>query len=107
MDDEESTEVDVTPETLAFMGQPMTRTEVVRLVQPLRAALLSTFHGTMTSLAMIALQARDSETKDKARNTFKELHEVFAEIDAFDARLSKLLKGDPTWCSDDKDATND
>lgn len=106
MDDDESKVDDISPELQEFMEEPMSRIEVIRLLQPLRSAILSTFHGSMTSLGLIAQQATDAEARDKAIKTFKELNQVFAEIEAFDVRLGRLLKGDPLWAHKGEDGVD-
>jgi len=107
LDDDEKNSLQVTPELASFMAEPMSRVEVIRLVQPLRSAILSIFQGTMTSLAMAALQADDPELKEKAKSTFEQLNEVFSEIDVFDLRLGQLLKGDRDWAHHDGDAVSE
>ena len=104
MDDDKSTPTFITPEQKAFLIEPMSRIEVVQLVQPRRSSILSIFHGAMTSLTMLALTSENPDIKDKARKSFEELRDVFAEIDQFDERLGKLLAGDPEWALD-KDGT--
>ena len=107
MDEEEKQHPTITPEQSAFLSEPMSRIEVLQLVQPLRSAILSTFHGAMTSLTMVALTSENADMKDKARKSFEELREVFAEIDQFDERLTKLLAGDREWALDKDGTTNE
>ncbi|EZP62674.1 hypothetical protein [Pseudomonas sp. RIT357] len=107
MDDDERKIEEISPELTEFLSEPMTRFEVISLLQPLRSALLSTFHGSMTALGLIALHATDEEIKEKAKKTFKELDDVFEEIDTFDNRLGKLLKGDPNWPHENGDTVNE
>jgi hypothetical protein len=107
MDKDDSDDPMVSPELHSFLMQPMTRIEVIQLVQPLRSAVLSVFQGTMTSLALLAMHSENPEAKEKAREKFTDLHDVFTDIEAFDSRLEKLLQGNELWAQDDGSPTNE
>lgn len=105
MDDEK--DLEATPELLNFLNEPMTRGEVVQLVQPLRSALLPVFHGAMTSLALVALHGEDEAARHKAKKAFEELRTVFDAIDLFDKRMDRILSAKSPWASDEEEATNE
>lgn len=91
----------------AHLSQPMSRFEVISLVQPLRAALMPLFQASMNSLALLITQSNDQETTDKARKSFDELRDIFKHVDDFDDRLDRLFEGKDTWEGKDQEPTND
>lgn len=95
------------PEVLKFLAQPMTRVEVIQLLQPLRSIVLSLFRGSMLSMASMAKHSPDEEMREKANEIFKDLDEVFAKIEEFDERLGTIINGKLPWESSEDDATHE
>lgn len=107
MDHNDDDDIIVPPGLSEFLDQPMTRREAVRLLQPLRSALLSVFGGTMTTLGHDAMHSESEEARAKARKTFEELYGVFAEIEQFDKRMGDLLNCKKPSDESGQDPTNE
>ncbi len=94
----------MTPEEEAFLDEPMSRLEVIQLVQPLRATIIPLFQASMTSLMLHISQSSDQKLREKAKQSFDDLHPLFQEIEKFDTRITRLFKATPTWQVPDEDS---
>lgn len=83
----------VTPEIAEFLRQPMTRLDVIHLVQPLRAALIPLVGAAMTSLVILSKDAKSEEDRERVKASYSEIADIFAALDKFDATLVSLLDG--------------
>ncbi|MBK3510746.1 hypothetical protein [Pseudomonas sp. MF6747] len=96
MDDESVDDEPVSPEVKKYLSEPMTRLEVVNLVQPLRGALIPLISASMNSLAILTKEASSEESRKRAKDSYHELGEIFTFLDKFDATLDLLLDGKET-----------
>ena len=96
MDDEIVGDEPVSPEVMKSLREPMTRLEVVNLVQPLRGALVPLVSSSMSALAILTKEASSEESIKRAKDTYHELGEIFKFLDQFDAILDLLLDGKET-----------
>ena len=95
--DNDDGEIDVSDEAAKFLSQPITRLEVIQLVQPLRGLVIPIFHAAMTSLVVIMNESEDKESREKAMKSFDELREIFGYLEKFDDRVDMMLSGKKTW----------
>lgn len=107
MDDDDVKYEDNTPEQRLHLSKPMSRLEVLSLVQPLRGALMPLFQASMNSLALLITHSNDDAMTDKARKSFDELKDIFRRIDDFDNRLNRIYQGKAPLERDDQELTND
>lgn len=90
-----------------FLDQPVTRLELVQMVQPLRGVVIPLFQAAMNSLAILVSELEDGENKDKARKSFEELDKIFDFLDKFDDRIDNIFEAKPTWTSRKKDTDDE
>jgi hypothetical protein len=107
MDDDEVKYEDNTPEQRLHLSKPMSRLEVISLVQPLRGALMPLFQASMSSLTLLITHSNDDAMTDKARKSFDELKDIFRHIDNFHARLDRIYQGKAPFETEDKELTDD
>ncbi len=96
MDEEEKDNAPVSSEIAKFLREPMTRLEVINLVQPLRGTLVPLISSSMSSLAILTKDATSEENRKRAKDSFHELGEIFSFLEQFDATLDLLLDGKET-----------
>lgn len=95
MDDLDSGQLNLDPKIAEFLSGPATMIDVIQLVQPLRAATLVLFDCSLVSLVSLINELPDGDTKDKVRECFDKLRDIFEPIDDFDRKINCLLSGKP------------
>lgn len=98
---DENDDVGLSPEEHKFLSEPMTRLEVIQLIQPLRSLMLPLIQASISSISILT-DSENPEHRDRARETFLELGNVFNEIETFDKRLKLTFRGKKTWATDEE-----
>ncbi|PYC06345.1 hypothetical protein DMX04_00465 [Pseudomonas koreensis] len=106
MDEKENNGV-MSKEASEFLDQPATRLELIQMVQPLRGVIIPLFQAAMSSLVILINETENGEHKDRAKQSFERLNQIFQELDKFDDRLDNLIEGKPTWTTRVKEAEDE